>query len=412
MRYVVLGSSAAGINGAKELRRLNGDAEIILISKDKTPYSRCILHHYMSGARDLERISFVERDFEQLYNIRYMRGKECIGVDTDKKAVQLGGGDSVSYDKLLIATGASSFFPPIPGLKDTGNILGFRNLDDIELLKEKAQTCENIVVMGGGLVGVDAMSGFLHMGKSPSLVETESRLLSKQLDKRAAESYEEAFIKKGVRFYFNVGVKQVEADESGNIRLLELSDGTRIPCDLLVVTAGVRANTSFLAGSIIETDKWGLIIDAAGRTNVEDIFGAGDVTGRSPIWPVAVKEGIVAARNMAGAESEMSDFFASKSTMNFEKIPTMSLGISEPPDGTYTVEIVEDNSGYKKIIHKEGEINGAILQGDLSYGGILTQLIAQRVDVSKVKKPLFKIDYSDFFHIKDNFEFYYEGAAL
>ena len=104
----------------------------------------------------------------------------------------------------------------------------------------------------------------------------------------------------------------------------------------------------------------------------------------------------------------MTDFFASKSTMNFLDIPTMSLGVPEKPDDTYE-EIVEDTGDqYRKVIHKGGTIYGAILQGDLAYGGVLTQLIARKIDVSRVKKPLFSIDYSDFFHTGDNFEFYYE----
>ena len=165
----------------------------------------------------------------------------------------------------------------------------------------------------------------------------------------------------------------------------------------------------FLQDSGIECDKFGLIIDAEGKTNVEGVYGAGDVTGRNPIWPVAVKEGIIAASNMCGVKDEMTDFFASKSTMNFLGIPTMSLGINTPPDDTYEVEIESDDNGnYKKIIHKDGQIHGAIIQGDLSYAGVLTQLIRRKIDVSKLSKPLFKIDYADFFNEDDKFEFYYE----
>ena len=155
-------------------------------------------------------------------------------------------------------------------------------------------------------------------------------------------------------------------------------------------------------------DRIDLVIDHHGQTSVPDIYGAGDVTGRSPIWPAAVKQGMTAADNMAGVQTSMEDFFASKSTMNFLGIPTMSLGVPEIPDETYTVVMEDNGEQYRKIIHKNGKIYGAILQGDLSYGGVLTQLIAKRIDVSRVKKPLFEIDYSDFFHTKENFEFYYE----
>ena len=118
---------------------------------------------------------------------------------------------------------------------------------------------------------------------------------------------------------------------------------------------------------------------------------------------------MIAAANMIGDRMSMEDFFASKSTMNFLEIPTMSLGLPVRPDDSYE-ELVDDTGDmYRKIIHKNGKIYGAILQGDLSYGGVLAQLISRKIDVSRVKKPLFDIDYSDFFHTKDNFEFYYDA---
>lgn len=205
-------------------------------------------------------------------------------------------------------------------------------------------------------------------------------------------------------------MSEVVLDGQQNITEAVLTDGTRIPCDFVVVTAGVRSNVEFLEGSGIELSKFGLVYDETGRTSDPDIYGAGDVSGTSPIWPAAVKEGIVAASNMAGVPRKMTDFFASKSTMNFLGIPTMSLGDVNPEaarDG-YTVEMMDTGDTYKKIIHKGGKITGAILQGDLAYGGILQQLIARHIDITRVKKPVFDIDYSDFFREKENFEFYYE----
>jgi len=94
--------------------------------------------------------------------------------------------------------------------------------------------------------------------------------------------------------------------------------------------------------------------------------------------------------------------------MNFQGIPTMSLGLVNPKEDIYKVEVLETKDSYKKIVHQDGKIVGAILQGDLAYGGILQQLIARKIDVTKVKKPIFDVDYSDFFHTKENFEYYYE----
>ena len=409
MRYVVLGSSAAGINAVRELRRLDPGADIVLVSQDEAIYSRCILHHYLGGQRDLERLCFAEKDFADLYRVDWRKGRACMGLDRAEKTVELDNGERVGYDKLLIATGSHTWIPPVENLNKAQNVIGFRNIGDIEVLKEAAKTAKHIVVMGAGLVGLDCACGFLELGVKVTLVEMAGWLLSKQLDQRAAKTYQDAFEKEGVAQYYGVGIAKAVLDEEGLVTEVILTDGKTLPCDYVVVTAGVRANVEFLEGSGLELSRFGLVYDASGQTSDPDIYGAGDVSGTSPIWPAAVKQGIIAASNMAGVERKQTDFFASKSTMNFLGIPSMSLGDVNGDGPDLTVEVREDKKSYKKIVHKHGRIVGAILQGDLAYGGILQQLIAYKIDVSRVKKPVFDIDYSDFFHMSDNFEFYYDA---
>ena len=407
MKYVVIGSSAAGINAVRELRKTDPAGEIVLVSKDKNVYSRCILHQYLCGERTLERLNFAEPDFDRLYRVNWMRGREAVGLDREQKTLLLDGGEKLPYDKLLIATGSHTFIPPIKGLDGAVNYIGFRNIDDIEVLKEVPKTCKNIVVLGSGLIGIDCATGYLHMGVEVTLVDFAGWLLNKQLDERAAKTYIDAFRENGVEQYYGVGVNEVRVGEDHRIYEIELSDGTVLPCDYFVVTAGVRSNVEFLKDSGLELSRFGLVYDETGRTSDPDIYGAGDVSGTSPIWPVAVKEGMIAAANMAGGKEKMTDFFASKSTMSFLGIHTMSLGVVTPPDDTYRVDIYDKNGVYKKVVSKDGVIVGALLQGDLAYGGVLQQMIARKIDVRKVKKPLFEIDYSDFFHEKKDLEFAY-----
>lgn len=419
MRYVVIGSSAAGVNAVRELRKRDPQGQIILISKDQDIYSRCILHEYLSGKRSIERLRFVEKDFETLYDVEWIKGVEATGLDRAGKKVLLDSGQAVSYDRLLIATGSHTFFPPIKNMAGARNMIGFRNIDDIEVLKKVAEDViasggrKKVVVLGSGLVGIDCATGFLELGVKVTLCDFAGWLLNKQLDERAARTYIEAFESEGVEQHYGVGVSEVIKNDQEEITKVVLSDGTELPCDFFVVTAGVRSNVEFLADTGLELSRFGLVYDEAGRTNDPDIFGAGDVSGLSPIWPVAVKEGMIAAANMAGETAKMTDFFASKSTMRFLDISTMSLGNVNPDleeDPEIHVEVYDRNGVYKKIVHKDGKIIGALLQGDLAYGGVLQQMIARKLDVRKVKKPLFDIDYSDFFHIKDNFEFSYDES--
>ena len=208
MRYVVLGASAAGVNGVRQLRKHCPEAEIVLVSKDDAIYSRCILHHYLGGIRTKEELCFAESDFETKYRVDWRKGVVCSALREAEKKVVLSDGTELSYDRLLIATGSHTFLPPVEGLREAKGVFGFHNLDEVEQIRNEAAKAEHIVVMGGGLVGIDAAVGFLHSGRRVTLVEMEDHILAKQLDRRSAKTYEEAMEKEGIQFYLGRGVKE------------------------------------------------------------------------------------------------------------------------------------------------------------------------------------------------------------
>jgi NAD(P)H-nitrite reductase large subunit len=408
MRWVIIGASAAGLNAAAVLRDRDPNGEITLISEDTRLYSRCILHYYISGERDPGELAFLGQDFMEKNRIRWRGGTRVIGLDRQAKQAILENGAYERYDKLLIASGGSTAFPPVKGLKEAkSGVYGLRTFEDAERIKAAASQAAHSAVLGAGLVGIDALAGLLPFKGSLTLVEAQDRILPLQLDQRAAGVYQRAFADRGVRQRYGEKVLEARLDDQGAVKGLFLSSGETIPCDMLICATGVRANVDFLRDSGLECDPFGLCFDSQGRTSDSSVFGAGDVSGRTPIWSAAVKEGIIAATNMTGGSAERTAFFASKTTMYFLGIRSMSLGIPGPPDDSYQVEISDEGADYKKIIHKEGRIYGAIIQGDLSYCGILTQLIQEKVNISKVKKPLYRIDYSDFFTMTDTLEFRY-----
>lgn len=407
MAYVVVGASAAGINAAKTLREINKDIEIILVSKDEYVYSRCILHHFLDGRRDIEDLDFSPGEFFKKYDIKWMKGVEVTGIDTKEKKLKLDNGEDLPYEKVVLATGASSFLPPIENLRTANNVIGLRNLDDAIRIKEIAPKVKNIIILGAGLVGVDAMAGLLDYDAKVTMIEMGDRILPLQLDHYAADVYIERLKEEGVDFRFNVRAEKVIVDENNNPVAIKLNTGEEVPGELIIACTGVRSNVGFLEGSGIECDKFGLIFNPKGETNIKDVYGAGDISGRNPIWPTAVKEGLIAANNMCNKDIYMEDFFGSKNTMNFCGVATMSLGTVIKPDDTYEEAVEIKGKDYKKIIHKNGTIYGAIVQGDLSYVGVLTQLIKDKINIDRVKKPIFQIDYSDFFNEKENLEFVY-----
>lgn len=407
MAYVVVGASAAGINAAKTLREINKDIEIILVSKDEHVYSRCILHHFLDGRRNIDDLDFSPAEFFEKYDVKWIKGVEVTAIDTKEKKLKLDNGENLYYEKVLLATGASSFLPPIENLRTANNVIGLRNLDDAIKIKEIAPKVNNIIILGAGLVGVDAMAGLLDYDAKVTMIEMGDRILPLQLDHYAANVYIERLKEEGVDFRFNVRAEKVIVDENNNPVAIKLNTGEEVPGELIIACTGVRSNVGFLEGSDIECDKFGLIFNPKGETNVKEVYGAGDISGRNPIWPTAVKEGLIAANNMCDKEIYMEDFFGSKNTMNFCGVATMSLGTVIKPDDTYKEAVEVKGKDYKKIIHKDGVIYGAIVQGDLSYVGILTQIIKDKINVDRVKKPIFQIDYSDFFNEKQNLEFVY-----
>ena len=407
MAYVVVGASAAGINAAKILREINKDIEIILVSKDEHVYSRCILHHFLDGRRNIDDLDFSPAEFFEKYDVKWIKGVEVTAIDTKEKKLKLDNGENLYYEKVLLATGASSFLPPIENLRTANNVIGLRNLDDAIKIKEIAPKVNNIIILGAGLVGVDAMAGLLDYDAKVTMIEMGDRILPLQLDHYAANVYIERLKEEGVDFRFNVRAEKVIVDENNNPVAIKLNTGEEVPGELIIACTGVRSNVGFLEGSGIECDKFGLIFNPKGETNVKDVYGAGDISGRNPIWPTAVKEGLIAANNMCNKDIYMEDFFGSKNTMNFCGVATMSLGTVIKPDDTYEEAVEIKGKDYKKIIHKNGTIYGAIVQGDLSYVGVLTQLIKDKINIDRVKKPIFQIDYSDFFNEKENLEFVY-----
>lgn len=410
MRYLILGASAAGINAAKTIRELDNSSEIAIISEDTKVYSRCMLHHVISGSRTVEEINFIEKDFFAKYKISWIKGKKVIDLNIDKNEVKLNDDTVEKYNKLLIATGSSSVIPPIKNLREAKEVYTLRNISDVFHIQNSLKKAKNVVIIGAGLVGIDALIGIMNNNLKISLVEMGDRILPLQLDKKAASKYEKLLIEKGIDIYTSAKVEEVILNKAGFVKKVILSDGTAINCDLAVVAAGVKANIDFIKDSRIKVNR-GIVVDSTCKTTVENIYAAGDVCATAPIWPIAVKEAITAAYTMTGNYKVLDDNFGLRNSMNFLGLQTVSLGLIDPPDSSYTVDILENKDIYKKIIHKDGIIYGALLVGDIAYCGVLSYLIRNKVNISKIEKNIFQIDYSDFYNVKPDGQYAYKEVA-
>lgn len=405
MKYVIIGASAAGISAAKTLRSLDSKSQITIISKDKDVYSRCMLHLVISGERDTKGISFIKEDFFETNRINWIRGQKATNINENEKKVILEDNSTVSYDKLLIASGASASIPPVKNLREANNVSCLRNIEDSISISERCKADDDVVIIGAGLVGIDAAVGLISKGAKVHIIEMADRILPMQLDKKAASNYEKLFIDKGVDIISSVSVKEVTLNETGSAKDVVLNEVRTIPCSYIVVAAGVKPNMDFINGTSVKVEN-GIVIDNHCETTTKDIYAAGDVTGLAPIWPVAVKMGKAAAYNMAGTERIYDDYFAFQNSMNFYGLETVSLGKIEAPDDTFITDILETKKSYKKIIHKDHIIYGAILQGDIAYCGVLDYLIKNKIHIKNTDN-IFSLSFADFYDTKENGEYIY-----
>ena len=410
MEYVILGAGAAGITAAKTIRKADREGKITVISTDTQVHSRCMLHKYLSHERDAAGISFIDPDFFEKNQITWLPGKTVSRLDTQGKKVYTDQGDEMSYDRLLIATGAESFIPPVGNLREAENVFGLRHLRDAQAIDELAKDAENIVIIGSGLVGLDAAYGLMETGKKVSIVEMADQILPVQLDKTAAFEYQKRFEEAGARFYLGRKAADTVMEEDKIIREIILDNGEKLPCDLIIVAAGVRSAVAGMEGEGIVIDR-GIKVDDYLQTGAEGVYAAGDVTGLSGIWPNAQKQGETAALNMCGSHVEYTDRYAIKNTINFFGLVSMCVGVILPQEGDVVIAR-EDSRNYKRVVLRDGKVVGVLLQGDISHGGIWQYLIKNQISISGIQKDIFDLNFGDFYGIKDNGEYQWRMKAI
>lgn len=407
MKYVIIGIGAAGMTAARTLRELAPQDEIVMLSVDEKPHSRCMLHKYLSHERDADGLNFVPDDFFTENNIWQIPGQRVTKLDTRAKKVYYGTeGYACDYDKLLIATGAESFIPPVGDLRTAPNVFGLRHLSDAKAIDEKARTAKKVVIIGSGLVGLDAAYGLLEQKKEITVVEMAERILPIQLDEKGAAEYQKRFEKAGCRFCLGRKGADTVTNEKGEITHVVLDNGEKLECDMVIVAAGVRSAVAGFENSGLLIDR-GIKVNDYMQTSEQDVYAAGDVTGLSGIWPNAQKQGRIAAQNMVlGNKFMYVDRFAAKNTINFFGLVSLCVGVLNPEEGDQVIAR-ESRDQYERAIFRNHRLVGFLQQGDISHDGIYQYLIKNGIDLAGREEEIFSLSFADFYNVKENGEYIY-----
>ena len=318
MKVLVIGGVAAGTKAAAKLKREDRGLDVALITKDQDiSYAGCGLPYYVGGmieSRD-ELIVNTPEKYAALTGVRVLTGREAVELDSGKKLVTAknlitGETEAYSYDRLVIATGASSAVPPIEGVGLKG-VFKMRTPDDAIRIRDyvEAERVKKAVVIGGGFIGLEVAENLLAQGVDVTVMDFASQIMPNVLDPEMADYAQRHLRKQGVRVLTGTKAEKLVGDV--RVTAVKTASAT-LPAELVVLSAGIRPNTAFLASSGIEMEKGAFVVDSQLKTNLPGVYAAGDcalvtnrITGRrqwSPMGSSANLEGRTLAQVLAGKE--------------------------------------------------------------------------------------------------------------
>jgi phenylglyoxylate dehydrogenase epsilon subunit len=391
--YIIVGSSHAALEAATAIRLIDADGTLTLLTRDAhLPYSPTILPYVVSGRSQPDNVALRGQAYFRDNAIAFVPGTSVVAIDPAQSSLRLASGETWQYDRLLIATGAAPMLPPVGGLTDVPfHVL--RSMDDAIDLRQAIGKARSAIVLGAGLIGMHAAENMAKAEIAVTVVELQPNALSGYFEPRASAIIERTFARNGIRMLMGQTLRSVE--RRGDLCLATLADGTTITADLLLVCTGVRPNIGFLHGSGIEVDT-GILVDDWMRTNLPNIWAAGDVAQTRGFWggnvvngilPNAVEQGRIAGLGMAG-DAGVGPFPGAVplNTYSFFGQQAISVGRGTTCSGVEIEESgVEADGVYRRIVLRDGQLVGIATINDFVDAGIMWQLILRRTDLSSVK---------------------------
>ncbi len=395
MNYVLVGNSAAGLFAAESIRQQDSSAEITVLTADTYPsYSRCLTTYYMAG--DIPETQLFLRSAEALQALRLTVHYGCSvsGLDPTHRVVFAASGEHYSYDKCLIATGASAVSLEIPG-STLPEVFTLRHLDDVQQIKAIVAPGRQAVIIGGGLVSLKSAYALLKQGLKVHVVVSSGQILSQMLNEEAAKLLQEHLVKHSLNIVLNQDVTAIEG--IGHVQAVRLRSGMNLPADLVIVGKGVRPNTQpFLTSGL--TIRQGILVNEHLETNLPDVYAAGDVaeawdrlhqTQRlNPIWPNATTQGRIAGANMSGLALTYPGSMG-MNAVDFFGLRIISVGIvklpTSPPWRTedFYLQHGSGHPTYQRLVWQDETLKGCVLVGNTERAGTLTALIQANQPLSE-----------------------------
>jgi NAD(P)H-nitrite reductase large subunit len=399
-KYLIIGNSAGGIGTAEAIREVDKIGSLVIVSDEPYPaYSRPLISKYLTRERTLEGMLFRPTEFYSQNNIVSLSGKKVKHLGLESHTAELAGGESIIWEKLLLATGGMPIVPRIDGIDKRG-VFTFTTLDDAKAIDEFLDNVDKAVVIGGGLIGISITEALVKRGIEVTVVEMKERILNTILDEQTSLLVEETLRQAGVRIITGHTVAEVGGE--GTVRGVVLNSGEEVAGGLVVVAIGILPRIELAVGTEIRVNR-GIVVDRHMATSCYDVYSCGDaaeaydfvygINRLIPIWPNAYIGGRVAGYNMAGIQTEYPNSTAMNS-LNYFGLDIATAGMVAPPDGEgYEVLSRQNGSIYRKVILKNDQVVGMVFVRDIEKSGIVFSLMRNRVNVADFKQHLLADDF-------------------
>ncbi|MGD9280800.1 MAG: FAD-dependent oxidoreductase [Desulfobacterales bacterium] len=410
-RHLIIGNSAAALNAVKAIRENDSTSKITLVSAEKHyAYSPVLLTYYVSQKIKRSALFLADQNFYRQYGVELILGNPAVRVSPRNRKVTLANKDILNYDNLLIATGSSPKPLGIPG-EDLPGVFTLKTIDDADKLVKFGDQMKDVVIIGGGLIGLQAANALFSPGRNVKIIIGSKQPLSQNVDPSCAENVCQGIRECGMTVIFET--QAVSIEKTKNKLSVALSSNQLLEADAVIIGKGVNPNIRLVEESEIEINQ-GILVDETMRTNVPNVFAAGDVaeglnliTGQRQViatWPNACSQGQTAGINMTGGMDRNQGL--NNNICGFLGSSVASVGITKPDNNDYEEVVSEDpaKGRYRKLVwNKKDELVGAVLMGKVADIGIISNLIRNRVRIPKEKREQMArstIRYGDYFSEK------------
>jgi nitrite reductase (NADH) large subunit len=387
---VVIGNGMAATRFADELstRALGRYAVAVIGEEPRLAYNRVLLSSVLAGEVASSEIELKPKSWWRDRGITVHYGCRATAIDTTARTVALATGQSLTFSKLVLATGSQPLRPPIPGMALPG-VITFRDVNDIWTMWHRAGTDDRVVVIGGGLLGLEAAYGLAKAGARVTVLHLMDRLMERQLDPQAARMLQRAVEQMGIEVVLNADTAEISG--TNHVDGVVLKDGRRIEADAVVVAIGIRPNAE-LARSADITVKRGIVVDDALETNVPGIYAIGECAEhRGNVYGLvepAYEQARVLAERLAGRNAHYAGSVLA-TNLKVSGVNLFSAGDFLGSAGAEEILLSDPGLGiYKKLVIADGRLTGAVLFGDTADGLWYLDLIRSGANIDKIRDDL------------------------